>query len=178
MEGIKGEEIGDTRSVCHDVLVAMRRIIQAVDLHSRYLLRNYGLTGPQLVILQEMTKHREISIGELAKGISLGQATVTGILTRLENRGLVVRRRSNRDKRRVFVRTTKDCEQLLEAAPPPVQETFMEQFNNLKDWEQTLILSGLQRLVSMMNASALNAEPILSTDPLIDTPDRVEEPVR
>jgi DNA-binding MarR family transcriptional regulator len=124
-----------------------------------------------------MAKHKEISIGELAKAISLGQATVTGILTRLENRGLVVRRRSNSDKRRVFVRTTKDCEHLLKAAPPPIQETFIDQFNNLLDWEQTLILSALQRLVSMMNASTISAEPLLSTDPLITAPDQIEEPV-
>ena len=172
------KKINDTRSACHDVLVSMRRIIQAIDLHSRYLLRNYGLTGPQLVILQEMAKYKEISIGELAKSISLGQATVTGILTRLENRGLVVRRRSNSDKRRVFVRTTDDCQQLLASAPPPIQETFMDQFNNLLDWEQTLILSALQRLVSMIGASALNAEPILATEPLTNIPNQIEEPVK
>ncbi len=46
----------------------------------------------------------------------------------------------------------------------------MDQFNNLLDWEQTLILSALQRLVSMMDASALSAEPILATEPLTNTP--------
>ena len=159
----------------HYVYVSMRRIIQAVDLHSRYLLRNYGLTGPQLFILQEMAKHKEISIGEVAKAISLGQATVTGILTRLENRGLVVRRRGNSDKRRVFVRITKDCEQLLKSAPPPIQETFMDQFNNLLDWEQTLILSALQRIVSMMDAKTLKASPILTTGPIDNTANQIKE---
>ena len=168
----------DTGSVCHNVLVSLRRIIQAIDLHSRYLFRHYGLTGPQLFILQEMAKHKEISIGELAKAISLGQATVTGILTRLENRNLVARRRSNSDKRRVFVRTTEACQQLLASAPPPIQEKFLEQFNNLLDWEQTLILTALQRLVSMMDASAISAEPILAAEPLPNADNQIAEPVK
>ena len=97
------ENSKDTGSVCYDVLVSMRRIIQAFDLHSRYLFRTYGLTGPQLVILQELSNSGEVSIGELAKTVSLGQATVTGIINRLEQRGLVMRRRSEKDKRRVLV---------------------------------------------------------------------------
>ena len=175
MEHTTENRIDDTRSVCLDVLLSLRRIIQAIDLHSRYLFRKYGLTGPQLVILQEMTKHKEISIGELAKAISLGQATVTGILTRLENRGLVVRRRGNTDKRRVFVRITKNCKLLLKSAPPPIQETFMEQFSNLVDWEQTSILSALQRIVSMMDAKTLKVSPILTTGPIDNTTNQIED---
>lgn len=164
---------GDTQSVCYDVLISMRRIIQAVDLHSKYLLRNYGLTGPQLVILQELSKSEAISIGELAKIVSIGQATVTGILNRLEQRKLITRRRSRKDKRKIFVKATKGGKAIIRKAPPPIQITFMDHFSNLLDWEQNMIVSALQRIVSMMDASEISAVPVLATDLLSNAETRL-----
>lgn len=152
--------------VCDEVLIALRRIIRSIDLHSRYLVRQFGLTGPQLVILQELLKLGEVSVGELSKSVSLGQATVTGILERLEKRGLITRHRSDKDRRRVLVRGTQECERLLDKAPPLMQESFIQAFSGLPDWEQTMILSSLQRLVSMMDAKSLNAAPFLATGPI------------
>ncbi|MCP4350005.1 MAG: winged helix-turn-helix transcriptional regulator [Desulfobacterales bacterium] len=150
-------------------MVALRRIMQSVYLHSHYLVRHFGLTGPQLVILQELSKFGELSVGELSKATSLSQATVTGILERLEKRELICRRRSEKDRRRVLVHATESCRQLLDQAPPPLQEAFIEQFKDLENWEQAMILSSLQRLVSMMDAGKIKAAPILATGPIDET---------
>ena len=56
--------------------------------------------------------------------------------------------------------------QLLEAAPPLMQESFVEQFDRLQNWEQHMILSSLQRLVTMMDAKQIEAAPILTSEPL------------
>ena len=69
-----------------DVLVSLRRIIRAIDLHSRSLIQRFGLTGPQLIILEVLVDRGECSMTELSEAISLSMATVTGILSRLENR--------------------------------------------------------------------------------------------
>ncbi len=154
-----------------EVLIALRRIMRAVDLHSRSLIQRYGLTGPQLVILREISRLGEISGSELAKSVSLSLPTVTGILTRLEKRGLVSRRRSEIDKRRVMVRPTSDANELLATAPPPLQESFADQFENLEDWEKSQLLASLQRVVSMMEARELDASPILTTGSISKPPD-------
>lgn len=154
----------------HQVLISLRRIIRAIDLHSRYLAQRYGLTGPQLVVLQHLSELGEISGSDLAKSVSLSHATVTGILGRLENRGLIARRRSRSDRRRILVRATERGRGLLQTAPPLLQEAFTEQFQKLADWEQTQILSSLQRLVSMMEAQELEASPILTTGRIDDAP--------
>ncbi|MDY6970732.1 MAG: MarR family transcriptional regulator [Thermodesulfobacteriota bacterium] len=154
------------RAVCDEVLVAIRRIIQSIDIHSRDLVRQFGLTGPQLIVLQEISRLGEVSVGEIAKAISLGQATVTGILERLENRGLITKRRGENDKRRVLVQATSASKQLLDKAPPPMQEHFIQQLTNLQDWEQAMILSSLQRIVSMMDAKKIEAAPILAAGPI------------
>lgn len=149
----------------HEVLIALRRIIRAIDLHSSRLLHRCGLTGPQLLLLQELGDG-EISAGALAERVCLSQATVTGILDRLQRRGLVTRRRDQEDRRRVLAAVTPAGRQLLHRAPPLLQESFLAQLSKLQDWEQTLILSSLQRVVAMMEARSVEASPILTTEPL------------
>lgn len=157
-----------------DVLLALRRIIRAIDLHSRSLIQQCGLTGPQLIVLQSLSELGRVSVGELAASVSLGQATMTGILDRLEKRGLVERRRSEADKRRMMVVATPAGEEVLARAPSLLQESFLDQFDSLQDWEQTLIVSSLQRVVGMMEATAIDATPMLATGPLDGQPS--EEP--
>ena len=149
-------------TICNEVLISIRRIIQSIDLHSRYLVRHFGLTVPQLIILQEVSNKKEMSVNEIAKAVSLGQPTVTGILERLENRGLITRRRSQSDKRKTYISVTVACNQLLKKAPPPMQEHFIDAFTSLHDWEQSMILSSLQRIVTLMDAKTIQVAPILA----------------
>ena len=157
------------RKISDNVLIAIRKIIQAIDLNSKKLVKQVGLTGPQLVILQEISRLGTVSVGEVAKNVSLSQGTVTGILERMEKRGVVVRQRSNQDKRRVMVRITESGNKILSNAPPIMQERFLGKFSQLEGWEKTMILSALQRLVFMMDAKTLVAEPYLSAIPVEET---------
>ena len=147
----------------HQVLVTLRQIIRAIDLRSKKLERESGLTGPQLLIMQAIGEAQTISPGTLAKSVSLSQATVTTILDRLEKRYLVLRMRSSDDKRKVAVSLTQEGEELLRQAPNLMQEDFIKAFEELKEWEQTQILSSLQRVAAMMNAEGLDAAPLIDS---------------
>jgi DNA-binding MarR family transcriptional regulator len=145
------------------VMIALRKIIRAIDMNSKKLVKRVGLTGPQLMILREIAARNDISPGEIATAVSLSQATVTGILERMEKRELLTRKRSKDDKRRSMVRLTELGRQTVENAPPLMQEAFVERFNGLQEWEQMLILSVLQRLVVLMEAKGIDAGPFLET---------------
>lgn len=128
-----------------DVLIALRRIIRATDMYSRRLSKQAGLTAPQLLILQAIKSNGEMTMGDIAAEVSLSQATVTTILDRLEKRELTTRQRGDSDKRRVYARLTRHGMEILERAPTPLQEEFTNRFAQLAEWEQSLILSSLQR---------------------------------
>ena len=163
------------RTVSDSVMIALRKIIQAIDMNSKKLVKRVGLTGPQLVILQEISSLGEVTAGEIAQAVSLSQATVTGILERMEKRGLLTRQRSDQDKRRIMVRITESGKQVLENAPPVMQEAFVERFSSIQEWEQTMILSSLQRLVSIMDAKTIQAAPFLATSPIDNLTVKPEE---
>ncbi len=156
------------------VLASLRRIIRAIDLHSRDLVQKYGLTGPQLVLLKELVESSPQTVSRLASAVSLSQATVTGILDRLERNGMIERVRDSNDKRRVMVSPTAAAEAALAGAPPLLQEHFTRAFDRLPEWERTQILSSLQRIVALMEANDVEAGPILITGPVEATPERTE----
>ncbi len=143
------------------VLKSLRRIIRAVDLYSRRLVVQHGLSGPQLLALTRLGKGAMRS-GVLARELSLSPATVTGILDRLESRGLVERRRQIDDKRTVVVSLTSAGRALLDRAPPPLQESFVKQLRALPESEQAQISATLERIVSMMAAEDIDAAPMLA----------------
>lgn len=149
-----------------EVLITLRRLIRATDLHSKQLVKTAGITAPQLLLLRAINDQGEVTIGEIANEVSLSQATVTTILDRLEKRELLYRVRSNRDKRKVHAYLTEAGQELLQNAPLPLQEHFIRHFKDLKDWEQTMILSSLQRVVQMMDAQHLDAAPMLAVGDL------------
>ena len=143
------------------VLISIRRVIRATDIHSKQLVKTTGLTSPQLLLLQAIRDSGNVTIGELANHISLSQATVTTILDRLEKRELVYRVRSKSDRRKVHAYLTDQATEILKEAPVPLQDQFAKQFNDLQQWEQTMIISSLQRIAQMMDAQHIDASPVL-----------------
>ncbi|MDX1455482.1 MAG: MarR family transcriptional regulator [Gammaproteobacteria bacterium] len=146
------------------ILASLRRIIRAVDLYSRYLALRYSLTGPQLVCVRQLLKHGSMTPGELAKRISLSPATITGIVDRLEKRGLVTRERSQEDKRKVVIALTPAGEQQVEQMPPPLHETFLRRLEQLSEDEQDEIDEVLAKIVDMMEAQDMADSPLYATD--------------
>lgn len=150
-----------TQNMSEQILITLRKIIRAIDLHSKKLIQQCGLTGPQLIILKVINRLNNISVSELSISVSLSNATVTDILDRLEKRGFVYRNRSNIDKRRVLITLTDLARETLKKSPPLLQERFTSKLEKLKEWEQTSLLASLQRIVSMMEAEKIEAKPIL-----------------
>jgi len=161
--------------ISEQILIALRRVIRAVDQHSRKLVQSYGLTGPQALLLTEVVRGKRLPAGELAERVSLSHATVTDIVTRLESRGLVERRRDNQDRRRVLVIPTEDGKRIHRQSVPLLQESFVRHLNELEEWERSQLLASLQRIASMMNAGDLDAAPVLASGDVKATPEAVQQ---
>ena len=115
------------------------------------------------------------STSQLAAGVSLSSATVTGILNRLQARGLIARTKSETDRRRTDVTPTDEGRLLADSVRSPLQDRFISQLHELAKWEQTQILTALQRVAFMMEAAELEASPVLVTGPVDATADETLE---
>jgi DNA-binding MarR family transcriptional regulator len=155
--------MSDRLTVEQRVIAALRRAVRAIDLHSRQLFERFSITGPQLIALEELARLGEAPVGVLARSVHVSHPTMTGIVDRLERRGLVARVRDEADRRRISVTVTDGGHAVLDQAPSPLQERFREELAKLEDWEQTMLLSSLQRIATMMDAEELEASPVLTT---------------
>lgn len=157
------------------ILRSLRKVSRAIDLHSRRLVATVHLTGPQLVCLRQLKDNPTMTPSELARAVSLSNATITGILTRLEQRGLVTREKSESDRRRVLLALTDEGQRLVRLAPSPLQERFTNALHELPEANRTIISTVLKQIVEMMGAEQLDASPLLATGPILAEPDVVEE---
>lgn len=135
-----------------DIFMDLRRIMRAMDVHSRRLAGSHGLTGPQMLCLREISQQGALTTGSLALAVALSPATLTGILDRLEMRGLVSRERRPEDKRRVLVSLTPLGRQMAQELPSPLQERFSSLLTELPIDEQASIKQALNRVAQMMEA--------------------------
>ena len=146
------------------ILLALRRIIRAVDIYSHKLATEYKITGPQLICLYSIVNEGPLTQSALGKLYSLSGSTVTGILDRLESKGLIKRERSTTDRRKIIVKATDSGIELIDNAPSPLQDKLTEAINQLPELEQTAITLSLELIVELMEVGHLDAAPILAKE--------------
>jgi DNA-binding MarR family transcriptional regulator len=151
-----------------ELLIALRKVIRAIDLRSKQLNKDVGLTGPQLLVMQNIENDPGIMVRQVADNINLSSATVTSILDRLETKQLVNRIRSTEDKRRVGLFLTEQGQLVMKDAPLPLQEHFINRFVQLKEWEQSQMVATMQHIASMMDAEHIDEAPLLEVGNLTE----------
>lgn len=162
-------------SAADQALISLRRILKAVDSQARTLARDTSLTPSQVVVLKELSAQDSVQPGELARSAGLKQATISILLDRLQERSLIQRTRGEEDRRTVRVQITPEGRRVLAEAPDLLQTEFGGRFERLPEWEQAYINAALVRLVALLNATNIDASPILDVGGLTDLPTEVSE---
>ncbi|MCA0919648.1 MarR family winged helix-turn-helix transcriptional regulator [Pseudooceanicola nanhaiensis] len=142
-------------------LIALRRILRATELYGRQLAREAGMTAPQLRVLQIVAETGQATPKTLSTRMGVTQATMTALIDKLVARGMVERQRSETDRRQTNVVLSEAGRDALEAAPDPLQQRYVKQFEALADWEQAMIVATLERVAGMLDADGIDAAPVL-----------------
>jgi DNA-binding MarR family transcriptional regulator len=141
------------------VIVALRRITRSVDIHSDFMQRHFGLTGPQLTILRVIKRLQPISAGELARTANFNPGTLTGIFDRLEANGFISRKRHAPDRRTVILRLTAAGNRVLAQAPFLLRQHCLDALDAMPADEQAALLNAVERLAHLMEADSPIAAP-------------------
>lgn len=145
-------------------LISLRRILRATEQYERELAQAAGLTPAKLRVLQILSgeAQRQATPTRLAARMGVSQATVTALVDQLERRGLTLRQRSQTDRRQMLVILTDEGATALAEAPDALQQNFVHGFHALQDWEQAMLVAALERVAAMLNASGIDASPVLT----------------
>ncbi len=154
------------------VLIAMRRMIRAIDLYSRRLIAQHQITGPQLLCLNQLAESGGLTVSELAGSVQLSPSTVVRILDRLEARALVRRERSAGDRRRVVVTATEAGRQFSLMTPYSDRHPLRQALQRIDLQDRKRLADLLDMLVAIMAAPPLpQLDALLQTDLQISSPD-------
>ncbi len=98
--------------LCFPLYVCSKEIVKAYKPY----LDELDLTYTQYITMMVMWEYRELRVKEVGEKLFLDSSTLTPLLKRLEEKGYLIRRRSEEDERDVFVTITEAGEALKEKA--------------------------------------------------------------
>ena len=143
-----------------EVVYLIRKLMQAGEIYTKELNRKFNVSAPQIATLLALFEEGSMSPSQIAKKIMVKASTVTGIIDRLEQKGLVVRLRNSPDRRIIMIELTEPGRKLAENAPPPIQQKILQGLQKLDKTEREEIIQSLTKLTEMIDAQDLEVETV------------------
>lgn len=111
-----------------------------------HLIQDSELTFPQLSVISMLEKYGEQKVSELSEKMGLSDSTVSGILDRLEQKGIIKRERTKDDRRVVKISLTGKSKKFCNDFRQKKEEFFTQLLKRLSDQEIKDIIKGLEIL--------------------------------
>lgn len=153
-----------------EILVSIRKIVRSLNLESKSIQKEFGLSITQLLCLGHLEKSADFQSThkELMELLSLNSSTVTGIINRLEKRGYVVRLPKSGDRRFTYITLTASGLKLLEETPNVLHERLARKLDKLTEEDKNMVKRALEIITSAMQIRQIDASPLLTTDEPLD----------
>jgi DNA-binding MarR family transcriptional regulator len=151
---------GGNRDRTKEVVWLIRRLMQGSSLYNKELNKKYQVSAPQLSSLLALYENGPMPPSQIAKYIMVNSSTVTGIIDRLEQKGLVERSRISPDRRVITIALTEKGEELAKNAPPPIQKKIVDGLKKLPPDETEQIVQALSKLTYMLDVQDLEVDEI------------------
>ena len=138
------------------VLDGLRRLVQILRISGREAERIVGVSGAQLFVLSKLAAARgcALSINQLAARTHTHQSSVSVVVSRLVERGLVNRERSESDGRLRALSLTPAAQMLLNKAPQTAQDRIVTALEAMPAVRRRQLAELLSELVQQTGAPA------------------------
>jgi len=142
---------------------AIRSVVRALRVNTRSIEGKLGISLAQLFVLQQLSEKPADSLNELAERTATHQSSVSVVVRRLVDRGLVTRVAATSDRRRVQIALTPAGEAVLRGAPPTIQSDLMHGMARMNP-EQRATLAELLEVWLLASGIDLAAPPMIFED--------------
>lgn len=147
-----------------DILIKIRKIVRSINLESKKILKDYGVSIPQVLCLNFLHNSPEFQSTqkEICRFMNLNPSTVTGIINRLEGKGYIARMPKKEDKRKTSVILTSKSSVLLAKIPPLMHERLSENLKTLSPKDAETINDALDLLIDYLDIENIDASPVIT----------------
>ena len=140
------------------IILSIRRLIQASELYSKELNKKYQVSAAQLNCILTLNEHGPLPPSQIAKHMMVKSSTVTGVVDRLETKGLAERMRNSPDRRVIIIQLTEAGKKLAANAPPPIQQKIIDGLKQAKQSKVEQIVRSLSMLTNMLDVQDLEVK--------------------
>lgn len=146
-----------------EIIVGIRKIIRSINLESKQIQKQYGISIPQLLCLSFLNKKDEFqaSSSEIKNYLNLNASTVSGIVSRLEKKGYVARLPKKNDKRVSNIIITSAGAEIIGEIPPLMHDKLSRKLKQLPSSKLNDIEEAISLLINFMGAQEIDASPVL-----------------
>lgn len=109
------------------------------------------LTVPQVFVMDLLYRHKKLKVNEISSEVNLTNATVSGILDRLEKQHMITRTRGEKDKRVVYIELTEHGNELAESFKVLINNYFTSLFEDCTIEDMENIITNLSLLKDIIN---------------------------
>jgi len=145
----------DRKSIA-DSVDSIRRVLRALRIAARDTLATAGVSAAQLFVLRSLVDGEPASLSDLAERTMTDRTSVTAVVDRLVQGGLVTKGTSDEDRRRASIRITPKGRTLLRGAPRPPTALLVEALERVDPAELKRLERGLR---SLTRAMGIDGEP-------------------
>ncbi len=147
-----------------DILIKIRKIVRSIDIESKKIQKEYGVSIPQVLCLSFLNSspHYQATQSEIKNFLNLNPSTVSGIINRLEKKGFLARLPKTGDKRIVNIVLTSAGEKHLSTIPSLLHEQLSSKLEKLERTELLNVEKSLDTLIDLLNIDELNAFPMIA----------------
>ena len=139
----------NNEDVIKDIVESIRRLVRAEYLDSQKMSKQYGLTGPQSLVLRLLIKKGALSSADLSRQMYVTPSNITGIIDRLEKKGLVERIRQEGDRRIALITLTQSGQELGKTIPDPIEKKFVNQLADLEPEHLQILAMTMNQILSL-----------------------------
>ena len=152
-----------------EILIKLRRIVRSINLESKRVDKELGVSIPQLLCLQFLAEQEDYraNASKLKAFLNLNASTITGIISRLEKKNLVVRLPKSADKRITLISLTTEGISLIQNAPLTFQQKLSEKLQALPPEKLKTIIEGIDLLTEFMEVDEIDDLPIITSEEFI-----------
>ena len=141
-----------------EVIYSIRKLMQGSEHYTKEINKKYNVSAAQVNCLLALYEYGPLPPSQIAKIVLVNSSTVTGIIDRLEQKGLVERQRISPDRRVITVQLTETGKTLAQNAPPPIQQKIVDGMKKLTPREVEHIVNALTILTNMLEVQDLEVE--------------------
>ena len=139
-----------------EIILLIRKLVNGAELYTKELSKNHSITSAQLNCLLALYENGPLPPSQVAKHMMVKSSTVTGVVDRLERKGLVKRERNSPDRRIINIQLTEDGKKIAEIAPPPIQQQVIEGLQKLPHSELNEIIFSFSTLTKMLDVQDID----------------------